>query len=101
MLTFNPGLPLSGLQPIRASPEKDHANGADKTSSVTKDPAAQGSTAQGPTAQTRSNTKHSSAGGNGNRLKPNAIVFCRQRMLYARPQLGIKGKIVFGLPNRE
>lgn len=96
MLTFNLGLPLSSLKPIRSSPEKDSANADGNTSSVKKDPAV-----QGPTTQSKPDTRHSKDGGNGNRLKPNAIVFCRQRMLYARPKLGAKGKIIFGLPNRE
>lgn len=96
MLTFKLGLPLSSLKPIRASPEKDSATGDGNTLSVKKE-----TTVQGPTAQTKPDTKQPKSGGNDNRLKPNAIVFCRQRMLYARPQLGTKSKIVFGLPNRK
>jgi telomerase reverse transcriptase len=34
-------------------------------------------------------------------LSPNAVIFCRQRMLYARPHLNANGGITFGLPNRE
>lgn len=96
MLTFNLGLPLSSLKPIQTSPENDSANADGNASSVKKDPAV-----KGPTAQPKQDMRCSKDGGNGNRLKPNAIVFCRQRMLYARPKLGARGKIVFGLPNRE
>lgn len=96
MFTFNLGLPLSSLKPIQTLSEKDSANADGNTLSVKKDPAV-----KGPTAQPKPDMRCSKDGGNGNRLKPNAIVFCRQRMLYARPKLGAKGKIVFGLPNRE
>ncbi|KAL4996032.1 hypothetical protein BDV10DRAFT_187519 [Aspergillus recurvatus] len=72
------GLALSSLKPVHTSSVKRHA-------------------APGQGAEARAHTKDSKE--NQYQLNPNAVVFCRQRMLYARPHLNSNGGITFGLPN--
>ncbi|RDW94000.1 telomerase reverse transcriptase [Aspergillus mulundensis] len=83
------GLALSSLKPIPTSPE-----GCSVSRDGSNLPA---KSAPEQVSETRAHRKESKD--SQYRLSPNAAVFCRQRMLYGRPHLNPKGRIVFGLPN--
>lgn len=84
---------MSSLKPTQTSSEnvsaRENGNASEKSDQLVLN------------SKSHPDTKTPKLADNNNQLTPNAIVFCRQRMLYARPHLGSKGKINFGLPNRE
>ncbi|KKK16462.1 hypothetical protein AOCH_006621 [Aspergillus ochraceoroseus] len=87
------GIPLSALEPIQNPPE-DGAVGAQETALPAHPLSAP------PIDANRSIAAKTARKGKENTERgPNAIVFCRQRLRYARPHLDSGGRIEFGLPN--
>ncbi|KAL4754277.1 hypothetical protein BDW72DRAFT_149996 [Aspergillus terricola var. indicus] len=85
------GLALSSLKPIHTSAENCPVAMSGSTSSIKRH------AAPGQGVKARAHTKGPKE--NQQQLKPNAVIFCRQRMLYARPHLNANGGIAFGLTN--